>query len=440
MDNTELQNIIAQQSQMITQLTITVSNFISNQVAMGQNGMVQYHNDNIKGGRANNGLFAENSKFSKEEIESMRKEEDLGKNERIRIDGRYEWEKMIGGRIFRAIDRNWNKFREKVREQKNLIKQAVISEVTLKKEIKAKDKNIVYDLALKWYDLYKKDKIKSHKRYKEVIENHIKPLNQNIASYKKNDIQKFLNNIDGHRSRAYVYDTLKGIFAEAKEDKLIKENVMLTLKAPKRTGETGTWIDLDGQKKILDKILPLDHKEKIGEEVLFYLMTGARCEEALETTINFEKRVAKIRNMKAERDATPVYKYVELSQSYCDRIKEKWNLMFRHTAHYYSKEISKFIKSLKIGDKSLHSLRHTFSTNLYYLKTDDKSCQMAMGHASISMTRDVYTTYDPTIIADDIINLYGDLYPYGEGEKLQPSYQKKLTENLTENLTEKNLK
>ena len=185
------------------------------------------------------------------------------------------------------------------------------------------------------------------------------------------------------------------------------------LSAPDRKGKKGSWIDLAGQRRIMNDI----DRFKYGEEVLFYLMTGAGCEEALYTTINFEKRIAKIRNLKSERDGVEIYKYVELSKEYCNRIKDKWSSIFKYTAHHYSTKVGEFLRELGLQGKSCHSLRHTFSSNLYYLGVDDKRCQMMMGHGSIMMTRDIYTTFDPTISAKDIIKIYGNLCPFVKQDK-----------------------
>jgi len=59
----------------------------------------------------------------------------------------------------------------------------------------------------------------------------------------------------------------------------------------------------------------------------------------------------------------------------------------------------------------LHSLRHTFCSNLYYLGAPDKFRQHAMGHKDSRMTSDRYTTYDPNITKQEVLDIYGNLYP-----------------------------
>ena len=76
------------------------------------------------------------------------------------------------------------------------------------------------------------------------------------------------------------------------------------------------------------------------------------------------------------------------------------------------KQFAKITAELNIENAPPHSLRHTFSTNLYYLGVPDKERQAQLGHASIVITNDIYTHLDPTITKNDILELYGEWYPY----------------------------
>ncbi|MDR1917517.1 MAG: tyrosine-type recombinase/integrase [Christensenellaceae bacterium] len=68
------------------------------------------------------------------------------------------------------------------------------------------------------------------------------------------------------------------------------------------------------------------------------------------------------------------------------------------------------MKSCGIHDKTTHDLRHTFSSNLYYLGVDAKRHQYLMGHSSIQQTYDTYTTLDMSVTKQDIIDIWGDFY------------------------------
>lgn len=387
---------LEEQSKMILDLTAKVEGLTSLLVGIA-NGRAD-ELQSLQGG-AKKGQTAENSNLTKEEEEFMR----LNKNVRKRKDGRYEWQKMIGGVWYREIDSDKTRLASKIKTRYESISNVFKKEVEQRKLAKIGNRKLV-DLAWSWFHRYKEGKIVSARHYGSVIKNYIASLDKNIDTYTKDDIQDFLNDITAHRAIRYVYDTLKNVFAEAHEKGLLKRNTIASLKRPPKQTKKGTWVDLDGQRKILDTI----GKCKIGEEVLFYLMTGARCTEALHTTIDFEKCVAFVDGTKTKSAS----RYVELSKEYCARLKKNWSTMFKFKAGYYSNEISAFLTDIGLSEKTCHSLRHSFSTNLYYLGVNDKKCQHLLGHASITMTRDTYTTYDPTITREDIKKLYGNYYPF----------------------------
>ena len=93
-------------------------------------------------------------------------------------------------------------------------------------------------------------------------------------------------------------------------------------------------------------------------------------------------------------------------------IKDDWDKMFKIHSDNMTKNIKSYLEKLGIKNKTTHNLRHTFSTNTYYLGVDPKKQQYLMGHASITQTYDTYTSFDITITKQDIINIWGeDLYP-----------------------------
>ena len=104
----------------------------------------------------------------------------------------------------------------------------------------------------------------------------------------------------------------------------------------------------------------------------------------------------------------------ELSLRIGNELRGKWHTMFKAgDGHKYGIRFTNFLKAigLKFEDTCLHSLRHTFCSNLFYLGAPDKYRQHAMGHKDSRMTSDRYTTYDPNVTKQDIIKIYGDRYP-----------------------------
>ena len=82
-----------------------------------------------------------------------------------------------------------------------------------------------------------------------------------------------------------------------------------------------------------------------------------------------------------------------------------------HDPHYYSKNTTLFFKAIGIQGKSLHNIRHSFSTNIFYLGATESEHQYSMGHSDYKMTKNVYTKFDPTVDKSDILAVWNDWYP-----------------------------
>ena len=74
-----------------------------------------------------------------------------------------------------------------------------------------------------------------------------------------------------------------------------------------------------------------------------------------------------------------------------------------------TKQTTSILHSIGIN-KSLHALRHTCATNLFYLGYKDKARQQYLGHANIITTNNVYTYLENDVKKSDIKQLYSDLY------------------------------
>lgn len=353
-------------------------------------------------------IFA-NSPNSKqqEDEEKMQRIENI-KNARIRADGRYEWRKMINGIKYQVIDSNIDKLSKKISQIKKQIKNNLTGIVTKQK---LKLSHLIYN----YYENIilgevktKMIKEKSALKYKQVLK-YFDNFDKDITQYTKDDITKFLFSINRHRNGAYCYFLIKRVFADEFEKGTIKTNPIATLKNPfsqKRCGKVKTWLNLEEQ-KILKQNLD---GSTFSKEILFYLLTGCRLDEAFSAEINFEQHIVKINRHKTEFSGMKIT-YIPLSKKFCDYIKDDWPKMFRITPHAIATKISRYLKKIGIEDKTTHSLRHTFSSNIYYLGVDPKRQQYLMGHSTIKLTYDIYTTLDITIKKDDILKIWGDLYP-----------------------------
>ena len=141
----------------------------------------------------------------------------------------------------------------------------------------------------------------------------------------------------------------------------------------------------------------------------FYYINSRRNEgiDLKEEDINYKDKIIFINGTKSKT----AKRYVPISEHFAQILKDNFQFMFKKSVKYYNEQSKKYFESIGIKNKTLHSLRHTYNTNLYYLGVTDKQRQYYMGHSSIIITNDIYTHLDPTITKEDILNLYKDLYP-----------------------------
>lgn len=352
--------------------------------------------------------LANSSESKTQEAEEMKRIEKI-KNARIRSDGRYEWRKMINGVKYQVIDSNLEKLTKKICEIKKQIKSKFKKTMPIKIDLK------LSHLATNFYENIIMGEVKTKMikpesawHYKQALK-HVAKLNKLITTYTKDDITKFLFTITQHRTGAYCYFLIRRVFANEFEKGTIKTNPIINLKNPfsqKRCGKPKTWLNIEEQKLLKQHL----DDSIFSKEILFYLFTGCRLEEAFTAEINFEQCIAKINRKKTEYSGVKTT-YIPLSKKFCDYIKDDWPNMFKVTPHHVATKISRYLKSIGIPDKTTHSLRHTFSSNVYYLGTDPKRHQYLMGHSTIKLTFDIYTTLDITIKKEDIQDIWGDWYP-----------------------------
>lgn len=317
------------------------------------------------------------------------------KNIRQRADGRWEYRKMSNGKKISIIKTT----------QKQLLKaiQAIQKEVTYIKETKSS----LFDVAVEWFELFKKGKIVSDSYYENIVYDYLSTaeFRGDIKKLEFSSLQSLINNLaKTHGPAKYCYLTLKGVLKYAYQKNLIKQDIGQFLQAPKNLVENGDWFNLEQQKLLLDNL----DKTPIKYEILFYLMTGARRNEALTAKILFDRNIVYINGTKTEHSKN---RWIKISEEFKQILQQHWPEMFKFKGNYYTKQFADYLEVLGIKNKSLHDLRHTFNTNLYYLGCPDKERQMYMGHASIIITNDIYTHLDPTVTKDDIFKLYNNLYP-----------------------------
>ena len=263
------------------------------------------------------------------------------------------------------------------------------------------------ELAEKWFKDYKQN-LKSANTYSGIIRNHFNTalFKRDIKLFTYQELERFLLNVKKPRTRAYCYFVITGIFKEAMKMDLINRDISQFITKPKNETVKGVAFKIKEQALLLNNL----DKTPIKNEILFYLLTGCRREEALKVKyehIDFDKLTIYIPGTKTESSK----RYVPISKEFASILKSNFKSMFKEHKDYFTKKFKEYLDMLNIKNHKLHDLRHTFSTNLYYLGVPDKERQLYMGHKSIVMTNDIYTTLELNVTKNDVLNLYKDLYP-----------------------------
>lgn len=263
----------------------------------------------------------------------------------------------------------------------------------------------------KWYKLTKESNlsVKTQLIYKNTLENYIKPFfkKRTLAGTQLFEIQDFINKIEFERTREQVYQHIKSIYRYAVSSGKVKTDITLALILPKRKNTIKREsLTVEEQKRLLESI----KNHKLEAFIVFSLVIGTRRNETLAfefEDINEAKQILHIKGTKTES----ADRYIKISKGMIEFLKEhkKTAPYFDFTEDYVTKNIKKIFTSLQMNH-CVHSLRHTCSTNLFYLGVRDKERQNILGHKSIVTTNNIYTNLELDVKKEDIIKLYNNLY------------------------------
>ena len=313
---------------------------------------------------------------------------------RKRNDGRYEGRKTINGKTYSIYAKTQKECKIKLKNFKPTIKQKPKKNTTIG----------LFDFACKWLDLYKKNiKQNTFDMYNNSIQKHLNTLKSPINTYTTEFLQVFINNLGETRTKEIAFLTLRQIFKKAMELKIIKNNPTEYIEKGIINKKIVVSYNLQEQKTILENI----DKYKIGKYILAYLLTGARLNELKTITKD------KIKNGYLYINGTKTKnskRWVKISPTYEKILLKDDDPLFTMTEDKIQKRFKEYMNRLNLKG-TIHQLRHTFNTNLYYLGATDLERKEYLGHSSITITNDIYTHLDKTITKQDIINLYKDLYP-----------------------------
>jgi len=343
----------------------------------------------------------ENLNTNCELLESTNKEQLKMKYLTKRKDGRWQARKYINGQSYSFYGRTQLEANQKLRKFLNTkkITQTKKSNLTLK------------DWYLEWYKTFKEKfvSLKTSEDILRVTNLHLKELNHiDIGELTPEVLQKFLNKIKPSRTKEKLTTYLNACLDKATALGKIKINPFAGVVLDKKINKIRKAFTYEEQEKILER---LEHEE-IKPIIMIYLLTGLRKNELKPKrffeNINFESNLLKAENEKQRSNET-VYKYIDLSKDFINYLKQNKKVIEKQKIEMVYRKFSEILKELKIQG-SIHTLRHTFGTNHFYLGTPDKIYSSWLGHSTIKITKDIYTSLDRSITKEKIHKLYNNLY------------------------------
>ncbi len=277
------------------------------------------------------------------------------------------------------------------------------------KEIKETiNNNIIYNFdnlnqwSIYWLENFKKPFVKE-KTYNEILsylKNHIiKHLgNIKLKNINSQILQEFFNQYSKSRTKEIIFLYLNAVLQKAQDIGLIKINPLKAVVKDKKIKTNKLSFTFNEQKLILEKL-----KEPLKNIILIYLLTGLRKNE-INQIIEINENYIKVVKEKSDNEI----KTISLTTKTIELIKETINKKIN--TDYISKQFTMFLKENNILNKSLHTTRHTYATNNYYLETPIKHLQEFMGHKDIQTTLNIYTNLDNSIKKEELIKLYNNNY------------------------------
>lgn len=252
----------------------------------------------------------------------------------------------------------------------------------------------------KWVNTYKKPKITIESL--EAINRNIKRISDKLGSIqlcqlKTEQIQEFLNNEPKNNTRiklASVFsDSLQKAFATQK----IKHNPYLAVEYRREKSKSYPVLQPDEQLKVYNAVSDKKYKDLFKISIC----TGMRISELIGLKVNdidFKNNIITVKQqldrnnrVKEKLKTDAAYRRIDFLPELFDGIDLSNAYLFQGISYvavrsYFRRLFEKL--ELKFV---LHSFRHTFISNCYYVGIRDKQIQQWAGHSKIEVTLNTYT-------------------------------------------------
>lgn len=255
-----------------------------------------------------------------------------------------------------------------------------------------------------------------------------------IKDIRPMDIQSYINSMvnSGKYSRATVvmaFNTVRDLLHNALANDITKRDCCLSVVVPQedkfvvKTKDMQAFSKEDIKKIKKEAVL---NKYQYGNMILFLLNTGLRVSEALalkwenldeiKGTINIVENIEVVRDAKGSLKRTVTTPKTKKGKRVIIINQEAKNALMRlqNALHHNPNDlifttetgapaertnVSRCLKAIcrnaktELQTGSVHALRHTFATELYWSgKIDLKTLSAILGHAKTSTTLDIYTS------------------------------------------------
>ncbi|MBQ7977254.1 MAG: tyrosine-type recombinase/integrase [Clostridia bacterium] len=333
-------------------------------------------------------------------LDNIQGEIDLMKNISKRKDGRYMGRKQIRGEKILV-------YAYTLKECARLLNKA-IKELLTNHKVK-KEKYRLHAWMDNWFITYKEPfvKYRSAQNIKNIV-NEIKSNFENVYLHEitTNALQRYLNTYKISRKKEFIELYFNASLQKAEDISLIAKNPFKAVVKAKRIKNVRKPFNLIEQTKIMKAL----QGNLIQPVILFYLLTGVRKNELktfdIENDIDATNCTIRILSEKKRTDNN--YRLIDVTPGLIEIVKQN-NEVFKLKTDYIYRKFKDILDKLHITG-GIHTLRHTFATNHYYLGTPAKQVQEWLGHETIDITQNIYTHIDRTITKEDIIKLYNNLY------------------------------
>ncbi len=222
---------------------------------------------------------------------------------------------------------------------------------------------------------------------------------QSIDSVKKHSITVFIDHkiISNKLHQAHQhFRNLRTFFNWAVDNEYILRSPLTRMKPPKLPEKKPVWINNIELNEILSNINSVQLKDIY--QILFY--TGMRASELLSMTwsnIDLQEKVLFIKNSNSFSTKTGKERAIPMAQKvyniiYKQPTRFKGELLFvkngvKFSVDYVSKQFKKSLRSTELdGNIHLHSLRHSFASNLVKEGANIFYVSKLLGHSKVSTT------------------------------------------------------